>query len=716
MKLKLMRINRLIVMSTTLFFAAACADNSMPKVDYPEIDKSNPLLGEWGGKFETPPFEQIKIEHYEPAFDAAIECVRAELKAIVENPAKPTFQNTIVALERQGELLGRIEGVFYPLLSADTNPEMEELSLKMQPKLTQLGNDISLNEELFARVKAVYDNPPAFMSDEDRMLLNECYKGFERSGAALSESDKAIYRELTTELGRLGLEFGQNILASTNSFSINITDESRVSELPDGVREAMAMEAKERGESGWTVTLKAPSYIPFLTYSSDRELKEQLWRAYNTRSLGGEKDNTEVIKQILNLRLKLSQLLGFENYASYALANRMARNQETVNNFLSDLLVATRERGLENYTEIVKYAESNGFVGEFMPWDFPYYSERYKDENYSLNDELVKPYLELNSVREGVFLLATKLYGLTFVPVEGVEVFHKDVEVYEVKDQDGSHLGLLYLDFFPRASKSGGAWMTEFRGADSDMDESGKSVDIRPLVTLTMNFTKPTETTPSLLTFSEFETLLHEFGHGLHGLMARGKYGSLNGTNVYRDFVELPSQLMENWATEREYLDLWAVHYQTGEKIPAELVEKIERAANFNAGYACVRQLQFGILDMTYHSITEPFEGDIESFERKAIEPTQILPVVAGTAFSPGFSHIFAGGYAAGYYSYKWAEVLEADAFNLFKQRGLFDKATAESFRKNILERGGQQHPMTLYVNYRGEEPSVDALIERTLR
>ncbi len=703
-------------MLSTLFFAAACADDQMARVDYPELDTTNPLIAAWGGEYETPPFEQIKIEHYEPAFDAAIACARAEFRAIVENPAEPTFRNTIVALERQGGLLDRVQGVFYPLLSADTNPEMEELSLKIQPKLTELGNDISLSPELFARVKTVYENPPMFMSAEDKMLLDECYKGFERSGAALSDEDKAKYREITTELGRLGLEFGQNILASTNAFSINITDEAKVEELPEGVREAMALAAKERGESGWTVTLHAPSYIPFLTYSSDRELKEQLWRAYSTRSLGGERDNTEVIKGILNLRLQLAQLLGYENYASYALEHRMAMNQETVNNFLSDLLVATRERGRENYNEIVKYAEANGFEGDFMPWDFAYYSEKYKDENYSLNDELVKPYLELSSVRRGVFMLATKLYGVTFEEVNGVEVFHKDVEVFRVNDVDGSYLGLLYLDFFPRASKSGGAWMTEFRGADGAEDESGKYVDVRPLVTLTMNFTKPTETTPSLLTFSEFETFLHEFGHGLHGLLAKGRYGSLNGTNVYRDFVELPSQLLENWATEREYLDEWAVHYKTGEKIPAELVEKIERAANFNAGYACVRQLQFGILDMAYHSITEPFEGDIEAFERRATEPTQILPTVDGTAFSPSFSHIFAGGYAAGYYSYKWAEVLEADAYQLFKERGIFDQKTARAFRESLLERGGQEHPMKLYVEFRGSEPSVEALIERTLK
>ncbi len=689
-------------------FYEACADGgAMPNVEYPNIDKSNPLLAEWSDEFSTPPFESIQLEHYEPAFDTAIACARAEYRAIVENPAAPTFQNTIVALERQGELLDRVAGVFYPLLSADTNDDMEALSLHVQPKLTELGNDISLDADLFARVRAVYENQPEGLTAEDKMLLKESYKGFERSGAALSDSDKEIYREVTTELGRLGLEFGQNVLAATNAFTINITDESVVEELPESLRSAMAADAEARDEQGWSVTLQAPSYIPFLTYSSNRELKEQLWRAYSTRAVEGEKSNMEVIRRIAELRLKMSNLLGYESYADYALENRMAGNEETVKGFLNQLLEATSERAHRDYNNIADYARSIGFEGEFKPWDFAYYAEKYKEQNYALSDELVKPYLELSSVRRGVFMLAEKLYGITFSEVEGVDLYNKDVEVYEVCEADGDHLGLLYLDFFPRASKSGGAWMTEFRGANEG---------VKPLVTLVMNFTKPTETTPSLLTFSEFETFLHEFGHSLHGLLAKGRYGSLNGTNVYRDFVELPSQIMENWATESEFLDLWAVHYQTGEKIQQELVEKIERAANFNAGYSCVRQLQFGLLDMAWHTITEPYMGDIEAFERSATSQTQILPVVNGAIFSTSFSHIFAGGYAAGYYSYKWAEVLEADAYALFKERGIFDPTTAKRFRQSILERGGQEHPMKLYVDYRGHEPEVEALIEKTLR
>ncbi|MFR9620001.1 MAG: M3 family metallopeptidase [Rikenellaceae bacterium] len=680
-----------------------------------DLTIQNPLLADWGGAYGAPPFEQICVEHYEPAFEAAIEAARGDLAAIVENPEPPTFANTIVALERQGALLNRVSEVFYPLLSADTNDEMEAISLRVQPKLTALSNDISLNEELFARVKAVYDTPPHSLDQEDRRLLEDCYKGFERSGAALDAERKGRYREITTELGRLGLEFSQNILASTNAFSINITDESQVSELPEALREGYAAEAAARGQSGWSVTLKAPSYVPFLTYSSQRALKEQLWRAYNTRSVGGEWDNIAVIERVVALRMELAQLLGFKSYADYALENRMAKSADRVNALLSELLEATLDRASQDYAKIEAFARSEGFEGEFMPWDMGYYTERYKDAHYSFSDELIKPYLELSSVRRGVFMLAERLYGLHFKGCDSVERYHEDVEVFEVCEADGQSLGLLYLDFFPRASKSGGAWMTEFCGAHMAEGADGTLHEVRPLVTLVMNFTKPTASTPSLLTFSEFETLLHEFGHGLHGLLAKGKYGSLNGTNVYRDFVELPSQLMENWAREPEFLNLWAVHYQTGEAIPAEMLERLVRAANFNAPFACVRQLQFGLLDMAWHGLVEATAMSVEEFERKATRPTQIAAAIEGTCFSPSFSHIFAGGYAAGYYSYKWAKVLEADAYAKFKECGIFDRTCAESFRRDILQRGGQLDPMELYVKFRGSEPSTKALIDRTL-
>ncbi len=677
-------------------------------VKYPEIDKTNPLLAEWKTPYETPPFSQIKVSDFEPAFDAAIAYSRAELAAIIENSEAATFQNTIVALERQGELLERVSGVFYPLLHANTSPEMEAVSLAVQPKLTELGNDISLNETLFERVRSVYENPPAGLSVEDKTLLEKSYKGFARSGAALNDADKELYREYTTELGRLTIEFGQNILAATNAFTLNITDATQVADLPDYLREALANEAEQMGESGWTVTLQAPSYIPFLTYSSSRELKEKLWRAYSTRAVGGEWDNTEKIRRITELRLKIANLLGYVTYADYALENRMAKSAQKVEAFLEELLVKSKSRGDEDYRRVVEFAKKSGFEGEFAAWDFAYYAEKYKNAEYALSDEEVKPYLPLTSVREGIFILAQKLYGLKFTPATGVDTYHEDVEVFEVRDVDDKFLSLLYLDFFPRSSKSAGAWMTEFRGASG----SGES-EVRPLVTLVMNFTKPTESRPSLLTFNEFETFLHEFGHALHGMIGEGEYGSLNGTNVYRDFVELPSQLLENWATQREFLDMWALHYQTGEKMPQELIAKIERAANYNVFYAHVRQLQFGLLDMAWHSMQEPYEGDIEAFEVEAVRPTQILPLVEGACMSPSFSHIFNGGYAAGYYSYKWAEVLEADAFALFLQEGVFDEKVADSFKENVLKRGGQEDPLDLYVRFRGHEPQPQALIDK---
>ncbi|MFR9593307.1 MAG: M3 family metallopeptidase [Rikenellaceae bacterium] len=706
-----MKLNNFLTAMIISALNIACAGDSLPKVNYPEIDTTNPLLGEWNTPYEAPPFSKIEAAHFEPAFDAAIECSRAELEAIVNNPAKPTFQNTIVALERQGALLERVSGVFYPLLHANTSPEMEAISLSVQPKLTELGNDISLNPVLFERVKSVYENPPKELSVEDKTLLEDSYKSFARSGAALSEEDKATYREYTAELGRLTIEFGQNILAATNAFSLNITDPKVVAELPEGVRDAMAAEAAEREEKGWTVTLQAPSYIPFLTYSSNRKLKEQLWREYSTRAVGGEWDNTSKIKRITELRLKIANLLGFETYADYALDNRMAKSAEAVEGFLGELLDKGIEHGRADYNRVVEFAQKSGFKGEFAAWDFAYYAEKYKNAEFSISDEEVKPYLPLGSVREGIFMLAEKLYGLKFSALDSVEVYHPDVEAFEVHDTNGKFMSLLYLDFFPRSSKSAGAWMTEFRGASG----SGKD-EVRPLVTLVMNFTKPTESKPSLLTFTEFETFLHEFGHALHGILGEGEYGSLNGTNVYRDFVELPSQLLENWATQKEFLDMWAAHYLTGEKIPAELIAKIERAANYNTFYAHVRQLQFGLLDMAWHSLKTPYEGDVESFEVNAVRPTQILPVVEGTCFSPSFSHIFNGGYAAGYYSYKWAEVLEADAFALFLERGIFDTETATSFKENVLKRGGQEDPMELYVRFRGHKPQPQALIDKMLK
>ena len=701
-------MKKALLVMTLAAFAAGCADRTVPQAQLPELDTANPLLAEWDTPHATPPFSKIELRHYEPAFDAAIACARAEIAAIVDNPAKPTFGNTIVALERQGALLGRIEGIFYNLLSADTSDEMQAIALRVQPKLTELSNDISLDPKLFERVKQVYEHPGCCLKKDDRKLLEDTYKGFARSGAALSDGDKELYRQYTSELSALTLKFGQNALAATNAFALRITDPKQVAGLPAFVKEGMAAEAKARGEKGWTVTLQAPSYVPFLTYSSNRALKEKLWRAYNSRALGGEYDNTEIVRQIANTRLKIANLLGYKCYADYVLERRMAGDTPTVQAFLQELLDETKAYADEDYKTVNDYAATLGFEGKLMPWDWAYYSQKYRDAEYALNDEVVKPYFLLENVRKGVFLLANKLYGLNFTPNPEIDVYHPDVTAYDVTDEKGRFMAVLYLDFFPRASKRSGAWMTEYRGTKIVDGE-----ETRPLVSLVMNFTKPTEEKPSLLTFDEVETFLHEFGHSLHGMLGEGRYESQTGTSVYRDFVELPSQIMENWATEKEFLDLWAVHYETGEPIPAEVVESIVAAKNFLAAYGNVRQLSFGMTDMAWHTLAEPYEGDVAAFEQASMAPTQVLPVVGGTAMAPSFSHIFSGGYAAGYYGYKWAEVLEADAFSLFKEKGIFNREVSGSFRKNVLSKGGTEDPMTLYVRFRGHKPATRALIEK---
>ena len=691
----------LFIMSALTMGLASCqSGNSLA---------NNPLLEEWNTPYQTPPFSKIELKHYEPAFDYAIEQNRADIDAIINNPEVPTFENTIVAMEQAGELLGRVSGLFFVLNNCCTNAEMQQIALNVTPKLTALSNDVSLNPELFARVKAVYDERESLNLDvEDRQLLEETYKGFARSGALLEGEDQELYRQYTTELSNLTLKFGQNALAATNAFSLNITDESKVAELPDFVKEGLAAEAEARGEQGWTVTLDAPSYGPFMTYSSQRDLKEQLYKAYNTRAKGGEFDNMENIRKIANLRLQIAQLLGYECYADYVLEDRMAENRATVNGFLNELCEATLDYAKKDVATVAAFARENGFEGELMPWDWGYWNEKFKEAKYSINDEQIKPYLQLESAKEAVFMLAGKLYGLTFTPAPEIETYHAEATAYEVKDKDGQMLAILYLDFFPRESKRQGAWMTEFRGV-----KAKDGVEQRPLVQLVMNFTKPTANTPSLLTFDEFTTFLHEFGHGLHGILAKGKYESINGTSVKRDFVELPSQIMENWATQKEYLDLWAKHYQTGEAMPAELVEKLIAAKNYLAAYFNIRQLSFGMLDMAWHSITAPYEGDVLAFELEALKPTVVVPVVEGCAMGPAFTHIFSGGYATGYYGYKWAEVLAADAFSYFEEKGIFSEEVADKFRYEVLEKGGHAHPMELYVNFRGHKPQTQALIDQ---
>lgn len=668
----------------------------------------NPLLAPWETPYETPPFGRFRNEDFEPAFEVAMARVRDEVEAIAADPHTPTFENTVVALERRGALLDRIAGVFFNLLNAHTSDELQRIALRVQPRLTALDNDVTLDARLFGRVKQVYENPGPDLSAEDRRLLEKCYRRFVRSGAALAEEEKRRYRSISSELAELSLRFDQNELAATNDFVLRIEDPKRVEELPEFLREAMAAEAKARGETGWVVTLQHPSYVPFLTYSSDRTLKEQIWRAYNSRALGGAADNTQIVKRIARLRLEIARLLGYGCYAEYVLEERMAHDVPTVRAFLGELLDGSREYAAEEYRRLSEYAAGEGFEGPLMPWDWAYFAERYKRLHYEVDAERMKPYFELDRVREGIFLLAGRLYGLHFARRNDIETYHPDVTVYEVADAEGRFMAVLYLDFFPRASKNPGAWMTEFRGASRC---GGR--EVRPLVSLVMNFTKPTETAPSLLTFDEVETFLHEFGHALHAILGVGTYESLTGTNVSRDFVELPSQIMENWAVEREFLDLWAVDYRTGEPMPGELVDRLVAARNYLAAYANMRQLSFGLADLAWHTLEEPYDGDVEEFERRAMAPAQVLPVVEGVAMSPAFGHIFAGGYAAGYYGYKWAEVLEADAFELFRERGVFDPGVAAAFRNEILAKGGSEDPMELYVRFRGHRPGPKALLRK---
>ena len=669
----------------------------------------NPLLVESTAPHGAPQFTQITNEHYKPAFEQAVREARADIAAIVGNAQAPTFANTIEALEFSGRRLDRISNIFFNLNEAHTNDTMQALALELSPMLTEFSNDVSLDPKLFARVKAVYDRRESLgLNAEQRRLLEKTYKGFARSGAALSDGDKKIYRELTARLSELSLQFNQNSLAATNAFTLHVTDPAVVGELPDFVREGMAAEAKERGLDGWVVTLQIPSMVPFMTYSSNRALKEKLWRAYNTRCVGGEFDNSAIVEEIADKRLQLAGLLGYETYADYVLEERMAESSPTVNAFLAELLDRAVEAARRDVETVAGYARAQGFDAELMPWDFGYYSEKLKHERYELSEELTKPYFQLENVRRGMFELANRLYGITLRENPEIPVYHPDVKAYEVFDADGSFLAVLYMDFFPRASKRGGAWMTECRQQGVE-----NGVETRPLISVVYNFTKPTDSLPSLLTFDEVTTMLHEFGHALHGIFAAGTYPSLTGTAVYRDFVELPSQIMENWAYEKEFLDLFAVDYRTGEKMPAELIRRILDAKNYLAAYSHIRQVAYGLCDMAWHSISEPVKMPVVDFEKKAIARAQVLPYVDGQCTSTSFGHIFSGGYAAGYYSYKWAEVLEADAFSLFKEKGIFDRETAASFRENILSKGGSEHPMKLYVRFRGHKPDTQALFDK---
>ena len=669
----------------------------------------NPFLSESSAPFGAPEFDKIKNEHYLPAFEYGIQEGKAQIDAIVANEEEPTFENTIEAMEYCGQTLNKVAGIFYNLMEADTNDEMQKIAEQVSPMLTEFSMYTSLNAPLFERVKAVYEKKDELGLDADQMkLLENTYKGFVRGGANLSEEDKATFSKLSEELSLLGLQFGKNVLDATNAYTLHITDSADLAGLPEYVKAMGAETAKEKGLEGWAFTLAYPSFAPFMKYSENRELRQQMWTANNAKALGGEFDNSEIVKKIVDLRIKKVNLLGYETFADFALEERMAKDRKTATEFINGLLVQSLPFAKKDVKDVEAYAKANGFTGKLMPWDFSYWSERLQKEQYSLNEELLKPYFQLENCIDAVFGLATRLYGITFHELNNVPVYHEEVKVYEVKDADGSHLALLYADFFPRASKRGGAWMTEFRGQSIE-----NGVEKRPFISIVMNFTKPTADAPSLITHSELTTFLHEFGHALHGILAQGRYPSLTGTSVSRDFVELPSQIMENWAYEPEYLNTFAKHYQTGEAIPMELIEKIVAAKNFQAGYAQVRQLHFGYLDMAWHTLTEvPAVSTIE-FEQNTLAPHSVLPAVAGTGFSTSFSHIFTGGYSAGYYSYKWAEVLEADAFSLFQEKGIFNTEVADAFRKEILEKGGVEDAAVIYRNFRGHDPQPEALMEK---
>ena len=613
-------------------------------------------------------------------------------------------------MEHAGSKLNKVGGIFFNLMEAHTSDEMQVIAEQVSPMLTEYSMYVSLNEPLFKRVKAVYEKRNELGLDKDQMiLLEDSYKGFVRGGANLSEEDKSVYSKWAEELSLATLQFSKNVLAATNAYTLHITDSTDLAGLPEYARVMGAETAKEKGLEGWAFTLDYPSYGPFMKYSTVRNLREDMWKAYNSRALGGEFDNSEVVKTIVDLRIKMANILGYETWADYQLEERMAKNRNTVNEFISQLLVPSMEFAKKDIESVFKYAKKNGFEGDkLMPWDFSFWSERYQEAEYSLNAEELKPYFRLESCIDAVFSLANRLYGLEFVELDNVPVYHEDVKVYEVKDADGRHMALFYADFFPRASKRGGAWMTEFRGQSIK-----NGVEYRPFISTVMNFTKPTADTPSLITHDEFTTFLHEFGHALHGILAEGRYESLTGTNVPRDFVELPSQILENWGYEPEYLNSFAKHYQTGEPIPAELIEKIVAAKNYLAGYGQVRQLHFGYLDMNWHSLTSVPEMSVIEFEQSVLAPYETLPAVADTGFSTSFSHIFSGGYSAGYYSYKWAEVLEADAFSLFKEKGIFNQEVAKSFRENILSKGASDEASVLYRNFRGHDPQPQALMKK---
>ena len=672
----------------------------------------NPFLAPYKTPHGTVPFDQITLPDYEPAIREGMRREDEEIETIINNPEEPTFDNTIVALEQSGGLLDRVTTVMFNLMSAETCDELDAIAEKLMPELSEHSNNIGLNEKLFQRIKHVYDRREQLtLSPEERRLLEKTYDGFVRNGANLSDAGKATFRKLSMDLSTLTLRFSQNHLKETNNYELNLTREEDLEGLPESVREAAAHTAQEKGETGWAFTLQAPSFVPFMKYSARRDLRKELYFAYNTQCThDNEQNNLDIVKQLVNTRMQIAQLLGYTDYADYVLRKRMAEDSGHVYRLLDQLLEAYTPTAHKEVEEIEALAqETEGPDFKLMPWDFSYYGNKLRQKKYALDEEELRPYFELSRVIKGVFGLATRLYGITFKENPDIPVYHPDVKAYEVYDKDGSYLAVLYADFHPRAGKKSGAWMTSYKEQWTEAD----GTDSRPHVSVTMNFTKPTPDKPALLTFSEVTTFLHEFGHALHGMFAHTRFKSMSGTNVYWDFVELPSQIMENFAIEREFLHTFATHYQTGENLPDEWIQRIIDSSNFNVAYACLRQVSFGLLDMAWYTRRTPFEGDVRAYEQEAWKRAQILPTVPETCMSVQFGHIMSGGYAAGYYSYKWAEVLDADAFSVFKEKGIFNTETAQSFRDNILSKGGTEHPMTLYKRFRGQEPTIDALLKR---
>ena len=674
------------------------------------MSNNNPFFEPYGTPHDTAPFDRIKLEHFEEAFLEGIRRDNEQIEKTINNPEKPTFDNTIINTEEDEgyyDLLSRVSTVFFNLLSAETNDEMDALAQKMQPILTQHSNDVRLNPKLFERIRYVHLHHRK-LTPEEKMLLDNCYEGFVRSGALLDEAGKERLRQLTEEASMLSLQFSQNLLKEQKAFTLDITDEAQLDGLPETAREAAALTAKEQGKQGWVFTLDYPSYSPFLTYSTQRELRKQLYMARNTICTHqNTENNLDICKRLINLRREIAQLLGYKTYADYVLKRRMASNSRNVYKLLDNLIDAYKPTAIKERDELRKLAHKD--VDKMKPWDSGFYSHKLQMKKYNLDAEMLRPYFELGNVIKGVFGLANRLYGITFKENKDIPVYHPDVKAYEVFDKDGSYLAVFYADFHPRKGKQGGAWMTEYQGQYIDR----KGENVRPHVSVVMNLTKPTEDKPALLTLSEVETFLHEFGHSLHGMFANTRFESLSGTNVWWDFVELPSQFMENFAIEKDFLRTFAFHYQTGEPLPDELIRRIVKSRNFMAATACLRQVSFGLLDMAYYTKKDEFTDDIIPFEKKAWKKAILGEQLPETCMTVQFSHIMAGGYAAGYYSYKWAEVLDADAFSVFKKHGIFNQKTAQSFRDNILSKGGTEHPMTLYKRFRGGEPTIDALLKR---